>query len=486
MKVLFISANRDKGFRPSLPLGMVTVAAELDGSGHEYRCIDLCFEDDPLRATEEAIKQYDPDVIAISIRNIDLQTMLEPAFTLPFVHRLVESCRRLKPHAPVVLGGAGFSLLAEGIMRYTGADYGITGPGEKSFPILLDSLERNEALCDIPGLLTRPNEHRVLAQATNKEFSQFGKARVPARHLYDERYFTHRYQTPVDFEGVADVVLSKRACPGRCGYCATSVDTGLQLVLKSPSQTVDEIEHIIELGKSPRFEFGDGAFNMPFNHALAVCKEMARRGVRFPWNCMFSPYPVTEELVDLMARTGCDGVEMGAESGSAIILKSLKKHFKPEHIARAYGMFKQRGIKVEVCIFVGTPGETRETILESFDFLERLVSTAPDSPDRVTINFGYRIFKNTWLYRVAIAEGIIKEDDDLAFPRYYVARPLLEDDGLLDLIQERVVSNKNWYLWWGLPRYLLKDRVREARRELAKMQALYEEATEVCSTVSAR
>jgi anaerobic magnesium-protoporphyrin IX monomethyl ester cyclase len=485
MKVLFISANRDKGFRPSLPLGMVTVAAELEGSRHEYRCIDMCFEDNPVRATEGAVNGFAPDVIGISIRNIDLQTMLEPAFTLPFVRRLVELCHRLKPETPVVLGGAGFSLLAEGIMRYTGAEYGITGPGEKGFPMLLDRIESGGPVNDIPGLLVKADD-ALIARATDKEFSQFGAARVPARHLYDNRYFTHRYQTPVDFEGVADVVLSKRACPGRCRYCATSVDTGLQLVLKSPSQTVDEIQQIIELGKSPRFEFGDGAFNMPFNHALAVCREMARRAIRFPWNCMFSPYPVTPELVDLMAQTGCDGVEMGAESGADVILKTLKKHFKAEHITRAYGMFKERGIKVEVCIFVGTPGETRESILESFDFLERLVPDAEGCHDRVTINFGYRIFKNTWLHRVAIGEGVVREGDDLAFPRYYVAPSVLGDDSLLDLIQDRVVSKRNWYLWWGLPRYSLKDRVREAEREIAKMQALYEQATEQCPIVPAR
>jgi radical SAM superfamily enzyme YgiQ (UPF0313 family) len=187
-----------------------------------------------------------------------------------------------------------------------------------------------------------------------------------------------------------------------------------------------------------------------------------------------------------MAQTGCDGVEMGAESGADVILKTLKKHFKAEHITRAYGMFKERGIKVEVCIFVGTPGETRESILESFDFLERLVPDAEGCHDRVTINFGYRIFKNTWLHRVAIGEGVVREGDDLAFPRYYVAPSVLGDDSLLDLIQDRVVSKRNWYLWWGLPRYSLKDRVREAEREIAKMQALYEQATEQCPIVPAR
>ena len=475
MKILMISVNRDKGFRPSLPLGMVTVAAELDPSVHSVSCLDLCFEQRPLEALKRELDRFDPDAIGISIRNIDLQTMLEPAFTLPFVRRVVDQCRSTRPVAPVILGGAGFSLLADGIMRYTGADYGIVGPGETAFPILLRRLEERESLAGIPGLITRSESGLIVAEPTTKEFSRFGHAGTPARELYDSRYFSHRYQTPVEFEGVADVVLSKRACPGRCGYCATSVDTGLKLVLKDPARTVDEIEHIIALGRSPRFEFGDGAFNMPFNHALAVLKEMARRNIRFPWNCMFSPAPVTEELADLMAATGCDGVEMGAESGSGAILKTLKKHFRPDRIADTYHMLNQRGIRVEICLFAGSPGETRETILESFDAMEKLVPDDPSCHDRVTINFGFRIFRDTALYQVALQEGVIQPEDDLAFPRYYVAPAVLYDDDVLDLIERRVVANRNWYLWWGLPRYSLKDRVRESLREISKSKELYEE-----------
>jgi anaerobic magnesium-protoporphyrin IX monomethyl ester cyclase len=474
MKVLMISTNRDRAFRPSLPIGMVTVAAELDSRRHCCKCLDLCFEDDPASAVTGAVSTFEPDVVGVSIRNIDLQTMLEPAFTLPFVRRVVDSCRSASQGLPIVLGGAGFSLMPEGILRYTEADYGVVGPGETSFPELLDCIYQGTLSRDIPGVLHRHADGSITGTRTTDHYSAFGRAPLPARELYDSRYFTHRYQTPVPFEGVADVILAKRACPGRCAYCASSVRTGISLVLKAPSRTVDEVEHVVALGRSPRFEFGDGAFNMPYAHALSVCEEMARRGVRFPWNCMFSPGPATDRLVDLMASTGCDDVEMGAESGSNAILTTLRKHFRADKIVKTCHMLRARGIRVEICIFVGSPGESRDTVLESFDLMERLVPDDPSCHDRVSINFGYRLFKGTELHRRAVEEGVIGIHDDLAFPRYYVAPAVLYDDSLLDTIERRVVANRNWYLWWGIPHYPLRDRVRESLREIERMRAIFE------------
>jgi len=472
MKCLFISVNKDKGFRPALPIGMITVATETSKYGHEVYCVDLCFEDD-ISAVENALRDFDPEIIAISIRNIDLQSYLEPVFSLPLARRIAELCHKTKPNCKIVLGGSAFTLMPEEMMLYIPADIGIVGPGEKNFPLLLDNLNKNGNINNIPGLVRRSQDGSLLVNPVNVTYVEFGSAPTANRALYDERYFNYTFIGPTPIKVAADAVLSKRGCPLSCIYCTNSIIAGTKLKLKSPEKTVNEIEEIIKLGKIKRFEFADGAFNMPIDHALQICKEMVKRNMRFPWNCMFSPGAASPELLDLMVTSGCDLLELGSEAGSDKILQILQKNFDVERLKKVHEMINERGIKAEHCIFIGSPGETKETLLETFDTMEGLVPNTKDSPHRLYITFGYRIFKGTKLYQIALEEGIINEKDYLAVPKYYVAPNILKNDSLLDLIEDKIAEHNNWYLWWGIPNIHLKERVREVQKIYQQMDEVF-------------
>ena len=79
------------------------------------------------------------------MRNIDDQNMADPRFLLPPVREVVATCRSLCD-APIVLGGAGYSIFPESALRYLGADMGIQGEGETAFPLLLERLARGATL----------------------------------------------------------------------------------------------------------------------------------------------------------------------------------------------------------------------------------------------------------------------------------------------------------------------------------------------------
>lgn len=472
MKCLFVSVNKDKGFRPALPIGMITVATEATKYGHEVYCVDLCFEND-LSAVENALRDFDPGILAISIRNIDLQSYLEPVFSLPLTRRIAELCHKTKPSCKIVLGGPAFTLMPEEMMRYIPADFGIVGPGEINLPVLLDNLDKNESINNIPGLISRNQDGSLLVNPTNDAYVEFGSEPTANRKLYDERYFSYSFTGPTTIKEAADAVLSKRGCPLSCIYCTNSIIAGTKLKLKSPEKTVDEIEELTKLGKTKRFEFADGAFNMPYDHALQICKEMVKRNMRFPWNCMFSPGAANPELLDLMVASGCDLLELGSEAGSDKILRILQKNFNVERLKKVHEMIDERGIKAEHCIFIGSPGETKETILETLDTMEELVPDTKDSLHRLYVTFGYRIFKGTKLYQIALDEGIINEKDYLAVPKYYIAPNILKDDSLLDLIEEKIAGHSNWYLWWGIPNIHLKERVKEMRKIYQRMDEVF-------------
>ena len=109
-----------------LPLGLNCVALAAGNAGHQVALIDLMSNADPRAALSEAIGRFDPRVIGISVRNVDNQNMREPRFLLAPVRNIVSLCR-LSSDAPIVVGGAGFSLFPLAALRYLEADMGLCG-----------------------------------------------------------------------------------------------------------------------------------------------------------------------------------------------------------------------------------------------------------------------------------------------------------------------------------------------------------------------
>ena len=66
---------------------------------------------------------------------------MQPEVYFPQVKELVDRLKELGP-APVILGGAGFSVAPREFMEYTGADFGMVGEAEEVFCQVLASLCR--------------------------------------------------------------------------------------------------------------------------------------------------------------------------------------------------------------------------------------------------------------------------------------------------------------------------------------------------------
>jgi len=107
MRTLLISANTEQLQMPVLPMGLACVAAAARHAGHEVELLNLMTKDDLVELKlEKAILSFEPELIGVSVRNIDDQCMNSPKFLLEAVKNIVSSCRGLTP-APIVLGGAG-------------------------------------------------------------------------------------------------------------------------------------------------------------------------------------------------------------------------------------------------------------------------------------------------------------------------------------------------------------------------------------------
>ena len=132
MRILFVSTNRLKRIMPPMPLGLASVIAQIDESRHEIQVLDLMFAERPEAELKARLASFSPDLVALSIRNVDNQSYQETEYLLPEDKKVVEWCREASA-ATLVVGGTAFTVSPVAILEYLDADFGIAGEGEIAF-----------------------------------------------------------------------------------------------------------------------------------------------------------------------------------------------------------------------------------------------------------------------------------------------------------------------------------------------------------------
>ena len=152
MRILFISPNRLRLIAPPLPLGLASLVAAV-GKEHEVWVLDFMFAPDPLEEVRRVLAKWQPELIALSLRNIDNQDYRNPITYFPENRELVTELRNLS-QAPILLGGAGFSIVPRELLEYLGADWGLVGEGEGALQTFLQAFNTRDWE-QVPGLVWR-------------------------------------------------------------------------------------------------------------------------------------------------------------------------------------------------------------------------------------------------------------------------------------------------------------------------------------------
>lgn len=420
MKVLLISANTEKANVPPLPLGLACVGAACRRAGHEALLLNLMFEEDPSSAIRDCVTEFRPNLIGISVRNIDDQNMASPKFLLPPVREAVATCRSLC-EAPIVLGGAGYSIFPESALRYLGADVGISGEGEAVFPDLLERVAKGAPVSDLPGLYL-PGEAP--------------SGRTFARNLDDLPLPEPGLWIP-PVSGRPEFwvpVQSRRGCPLDCSFCSTSTIEGRPVRRHSAGVIIEWMKQLVSCGLR-NFHFVDNTFNIPPFYAKELCRRIIQERLDINLWCIIYPKWVDRELVELLRRAGSSEVSLGFESGCDQMLGSLNKRFNTEEVRTISSMLADAGIHRIGFLLLGGPGETRESVEGSLAFADSL------NLDSLKVTVGVRIYPQTPLAAMALDEGMIRPDDDLLRPRFYLAPQLA------DWLPDRIAAYKGSRPW---------------------------------------
>jgi len=406
MRCLLIATNKVRTPYPVYPLALACLAGALSEVGHTVEQFDCLGEGESIRQKlSETITRFQPEMVGLSIRNLDSEDSSRPESFLDDAAQVMEWVRGETP-SPVVLGGAAFSLMPERIMELLGADYGVVGEGEQLVVELADALARNE----VP-------EDKVLRAPPKPS---------PWKNLAFDRRISTYY---LDRGGILNV-QTKRGCPYRCAYCSYPLLEGKQVRTREPEAVVDDVMRLEKDFQARYIFFTDSVFNDPGDTYLEICEALIRRENKLPWTAYFRPTRMKREHMALMKRAGLDAMEVGTDCGCDTTLEGINKGFTFADALSFNSLAEEFRIPCAHFIMFGGPGETEKTVSESLANLELL------DPAVVMAFNGIRILPETGIQARAVEDGIIEPDQDLLEPTYYFS-PSIDPDKIDIMIRQR-------------------------------------------------
>jgi radical SAM superfamily enzyme YgiQ (UPF0313 family) len=406
MKVLLVSANTAASPYPVFPLGAAVVVNALRRAGHEVEFVDWLAEGRSPEALGRRTAETGPDIIAVAIRNIDNVNSIREERYLDRAAEVV-AVLRAASRAPILLGGAGFSLMPEAILRRVGGDFGIVGEGERAIVEFLEAFST-----------AKPPRFTIVRQSGLLEPARMGGADYS---LSCAGYY-------IEHGGMVGV-QTKRGCPHACAYCTYPLLEGRSLRPRPPAAVVDDIQQLIDKGMAYLF-FVDAVFNDERGLYMDVIREMRARRVSVRWTAYFAPRAVSDSHLDEMVETGLSAAEVGSDAATDETLRGMGKPHTWDQVRAFDSALRRRDVPVAHYFIFGGPGETEGTLKAGIANVRSLEGTV-----RFILS-GVRVLPGTAIaamYRNP--DGTAPTHDDLVEPRYYFS-PSISRERLEAMLRE--------------------------------------------------
>jgi anaerobic magnesium-protoporphyrin IX monomethyl ester cyclase len=435
MRILLINSNRFHQPWPVIPFGLCCVASAVDAAGHEVKVLDLCFARHPAKQIAGALADFTPDLVGVSIRNIDNSAGFNTLFLLDDVRaNIIEPLKRAFS-GPIVIGGPSVGISGAEMLDFFDLEFAIRGDGEDAMVEFLERLAVGASLNGMGGLVRRRNQRIV---EDNPPICASDLDSLPPSRPYKwidiEPYVRH---------GSPLQIQTKRGCALSCSYCTYNRIEGRSWRLRDPKKVVDEIETMVRESGIRAVEFTDSTFNIPLEHCKAVLREVAGRGLNLRLRTMgLNPGAVDGELAELLKTCGFSDVDVGAEAGSDETLQSLGKNFRKASVIRAGRLLRDKGIPVSWYLLVGAPAETAASLRETF----HTINSAAAPWDLVNIGIGLRVYNGSPIAEQMRSEGASGSEDSFFKPST-CQPPGLSLDDLKLLTKREALKRANYFMY---------------------------------------
>jgi radical SAM superfamily enzyme YgiQ (UPF0313 family) len=345
------------------PLGVMTLSAVIKQAGHECIVFDQANPETPNDVLLGEIRRLKPALVGVSF----LSTT-----AYPYARTLVRQLRAADGGVKIALGGVFATLNAARILRQCPeVDFIARGDGEQ---LILDLLARLDDPGTVEGLTWRDGDRVVRENPERPQERNLDRWPFPDREAVPLDYVE---SMPLDVPAVLSLdrfatVQSSRGCPFSCVFCDIPSFHRKTWRPRSAEHVVAELKQLQDAGYGSVY-FVDDHFLLQPRRVEAICEGIQREKIRLRWGCEGRVDSPGKRLLPLIARSGCQTLMFGIESGCQKTLDRLGKHQTLAQIEEAVRASKAAGISLVHGFFVvGCPGETEDDMRETFRFAERI------------------------------------------------------------------------------------------------------------------
>jgi anaerobic magnesium-protoporphyrin IX monomethyl ester cyclase len=388
--------------RVFMNLGILKVASSLERAGYGVEMLDLSGIENYREAVADHASRSEAKVFGLTATTPQLPATIEVRNTI----------RSVRPDARIIFGGPHITLVNAASRREV--KLGIDGRAQRALQqldALFDVLVAGDgedsifaALSDKPPRLVDADDPRSSLFLTNSRLTELP---FPARHLVD----VDSYNYAID--GVRALsLIAQLGCPFACGFCGGRESPMLRRVRMRPAENiVAEVIHMYEAYGVKGFMFYDDELNVnpklvEFMRALAQAARS--RGIEWRLRGFIKAELFNDEQAAAMYEAGFRWILSGFESGSPRILRNINKKATIEENTRCVEIARRNGLKVKALMSIGHPGESRETIGETLEWLLQIkpedfditiITTYPGTPyyDQAS---PHPDRENVWVYSI--------------------------------------------------------------------------------------
>ena len=335
------------------PLGLCYIAAIAEKSGWDVEIIDAEVEGLSYDDIFARIKRFQPDLIGLTA-------------TTPFFHSVIQISQHLKEkfQIPVAVGGPHASLMREEAFSDL-FDYLFVGESENVLPEFFARLASKKSLDGVSGVMYRDGQGKVCFNGEAPRVQDLDEIPWPARHLIPrEKYFIgtlHGLQNYTSF-------FISRGCPFDCVFCANKL-YGKTVRRRSVAAVLRELAYIVNDLKIKHIYFLDDTLTLDRAYMMDLCRGIKREGLKFTFEGSTRANLWDEEMVRLMQECGLIRISFGLETVDPRVRKIIKKTVPVESYFEANRLNNRLKIETINSVMLGLPGDTRESIKSTVDFL---------------------------------------------------------------------------------------------------------------------
>lgn len=333
-----------------VPLGLAHLSACLKKEGHQTKLVDGTWGEATPAKIFRTIEDFGPDIIGF--------TALSGEF--PFVVKLA-SFIKTRYNIPCLLGGVHATVASEVCIEARPIDMIALGECDLAVVEFAKRFERKDDWWNTGNFWVKKGDE-IIRNQVRPLIDNLDRLPFPDRDLFDFDRYVHARGGTVD-------VMASRGCPYGCSYCINARlkdmyrSKGQLVRFRSVSNVLEEIELLVRRCDVKRIAFEDDTFTLDKTWLKHFADGMSDSGLDLPYSCNARPETITAEVVRDLARSGCEWVHIGIESGDEEIRrKVLGRSPSNATIRQAFRLAKEVGLSTYSYNMVGLPLETRESI----------------------------------------------------------------------------------------------------------------------------